>query len=827
MNVGAVASQVANDVRRRWKSSLGLALLIGLVAATLFATIAGARRTETAYDRYLAEADAEDVSISFYGTGGPLYESLLADMRAIPQVETISETAPMIAVPEVVPELMQDSQAGLDDQYLYKVNKPRLVEGRLPGSDRADEVLLNVAAAESLGFGVGDTIRLRTASRSDYEAAPTLLTERGLLRSFTVTGIAVFPGEVVPMAPVDGGAGVIFSPAYYAAHPDETFDYSYLHIRLKGGAADVAMFRTELSHLLEQTGIPVQYVPFIDAGARQAKVNRAIRPQAEALLIFGGMLGLVGLLILGRLLARHLLLDEDDRRQLWSLGFTRSQLLLVAMLRVLIMLAVAISLAMVGAILISGRFPIGPARTAERHPGIAVNVAVLALGTLVLSAVILIGAGVSVFRSLPRLRFSSSGPAPIAASRPSRVAAAIAELGAPPTAVVGVRMALERGRGRTAVPVVGALIATALALASLMAAFTFGTNLERLVTTPALYGLKWDIAIGNGFGGLPHAKAKAILDGDSDIAAWSAANIGELRLRADGVTESLEISTPAIGIDTFGSDVYPRMISGRPVRHEDEIVLGRRTANSLGVDIGDFVVTNTQAGDPVTLEIVGFAVFPGVGRAIFDSTDLDEGATVMAALLEDFTITGGLYTTYFVRYRDGLDQGPANQRLRDAFRDLDPDCQFELCIVTDQTPGGIRNYNEVKSTPVVLAGVFALLALATLATTLATSVRRRRRDHAVLKALGFVRRQVAIATAWQATTVATIALVVGVPFGVVGGRALWSRFSQSIGVEVSPQTPTVAILIAIPLTIVLANAIAFIPGRLAARANTAYALRSE
>ncbi|MEQ1874767.1 MAG: ABC transporter permease [Ilumatobacteraceae bacterium] len=821
--MGAVATQVNNELRRHWKASLGFALLIGLVAGTVFATIAGARRTETAYDRYLSEADAEDVMISFLGSNDPAFAESLRAIQALPQVGSIAATAPMFAAPPDIEIRFQDFQAGLDRQYLYGTNKPKLIAGRLPNPERVEEVFINRAAAAALHLEVGDTIDLVTQTAVEYYAAPTEFFERGDTRTFTVTGIGVLPGEVVPMAPFDGAAAVVFTPAYFEAHSDQAADYSYLHIRLTGGAADVAAFRAEFGALLRELG--ANTVPFIDAGARQAKVNRSIAPQAQALLIFGAMLALVGLLVLGRLLSRHLLLGEGDRRQLWSLGFSRAQLLAVAVLRVLVMLVIAVSIAVVVAVLASRYFPIGPARVAERHPGIAINVAVISIGAVATIVLFIVGAIISVARSLPRFGTAAVGPAPTAASRPSRVAAVLADAGAPATSVVGVRMALERGRGRTAVPVVGALVATALALGALTAAITFGTNLDRLVTTPSLYGLEWDVAVGNGFLNIPIESARPILDESSDVAAWSAGSISELRLAADTTAE--QISVPAIGIDTFGSDVYPRMIEGRAVREEDEIVLGQRTAKRLGVDVGDFVVTSDQTGAPLTLEIVGLAVFPGVGRAIFDSTDLDDGATVMAEVLEDPVVTAAKYTTYFVRYHDGVDETAANERLRLAFSEIESDCQFAaLCIVTDQKPGGIRNYEEVRSTPLVLAGVLAVLALATLATTLATSVRRRRRDFAVLQSLGFARRQVAVTTAWQATTVAIVALLFGVPLGVIGGRALWTRFSESIGVSVPAIVPTPAIVVLIPSTILLAIAIAFVPGRFAARTNPAQALRA-
>lgn len=157
-------------------------------------------------------------------------------------------------------------------------------------------------------------------------------------------------------------------------------------------------FRAGLSRALTDLGIPVEYVPFIDAGARQAKVNRSIRPQAQEL-VFGAMLGVVGFLVVAQLLSRHLLLEEGDRRRLWSLGFTRGQLLGVTMLRMLAMLGVASAVAVAVAVAASDRFPIGPARIAERHPGPAVNLAVVGGGVALLVALFLASTAFSVPRS--------------------------------------------------------------------------------------------------------------------------------------------------------------------------------------------------------------------------------------------------------------------------------------------------------------------------------------------------------------------------------------------------------------------------------------------
>jgi predicted lysophospholipase L1 biosynthesis ABC-type transport system permease subunit len=127
----------------------------------------------------------------------------------------------------------------------------------------------------------------------------------------------------------------------------------------------------------------------------------------------------------------------------------------------------------------------------------------------------------------------------------------------------------------------------------------------------------------------------------------------------------------------------------------------------------------------------------------------------------------------------------------------------------------------------VLAGLLALLALGTTAHGLLTATRRRRRDLGLLKAVGFTRRQVTSAVAWQATTVAVVALLVGLPLGVATGRWLWSLLADRLGIPSEPVTPTLAVLLAVPATLVLLNLVAAVPGRHAGAVPAATVLRSE
>src|SRR5206468_3082553 len=108
-----------------------------------------------------------------------------------------------------------------------------------------------------------------------------------------------------------------------------------------------------------------------------------------------------------------------------------------------------------------------------------------------------------------------------------------------------------------------------------------------------------------------------------------------------------------------------------------------------------------------------------------------------------------------------------------------------------------------------------------------TSVRRRRRELALLKTIGFGRRQVGATIAWQATTLAAVGLVVGIPVGLLVGRAVWRSVADGLGVATGATTPTVGLILTVLAALALANLIAFFPARNAARTRPAIALRSE
>jgi ABC-type antimicrobial peptide transport system permease subunit len=122
--------------------------------------------------------------------------------------------------------------------------------------------------------------------------------------------------------------------------------------------------------------------------------------------------------------------------------------------------------------------------------------------------------------------------------------------------------------------------------------------------------------------------------------------------------------------------------------------------------------------------------------------------------------------------------------------------------------------------------MLALFGAATLLHLLVVSVSRRRRETGLLKALGFVKGQIASAVAWQATTLALVGIVIGVPVGIVAGRLVWKAFATNLGVVPVPVVPIWLVVGLVACVIVVANLLAVAPALAAARTSPARLLRA-
>ena len=250
-------------------------------------------------------------------------------------------------------------------------------------------------------------------------------------------------------------------------------------------------------------------------------------------------------------------------------------------------------------------------------------------------------------------------------------------------------------------------------------------------------------------------------------------------------------------------------------------MLGTRTLRALGVSIGDTVDVGLFTIDraPQAMRVVGRAVFPIFGI----SGQLGDGAVVTLGGAKRIARALGnpSETSVLVRLAPGADP-------RRVAGDLGERLGGETVFLIDQgKPTDILNFGRVDATPYILGAILAALSIATLTNLLFSATRRRRRDLAVLKTLGFLRGQVRATVAWQATTLVLVALAVGVPLGVAVGRWTWSLFADQLGVVVAQQTPWLPILLLIPAGVLVANLGAAAPAAVAARTRPAVVLRAE
>jgi hypothetical protein len=180
-------------------------------------------------------------------------------------------------------------------------------------------------------------------------------------------------------------------------------------------------------------------------------------------------------LIVGQAAARLLATASPDTLALAALGMTRRQLTSARLSEVAAAAAAGAIMAAGVAVAASPLMPIGAARLAEPNPGVSADVTVLAAGATAIVVLLVAWAG------WPAWQLASEGArrsgTPAAPGLSSRLAAWLGGAGAPVTATTGVRLALEPGRGRTAVPVRAALAGTALSVLAVTAALTFGASL--------------------------------------------------------------------------------------------------------------------------------------------------------------------------------------------------------------------------------------------------------------------------------------------------------------------------------------------------------------
>src|SRR5919198_2675337 len=371
----AVLLRARAELRARWKAWLSLMIMVGLFGGAVIGISAGARRTDTAYPRFLAWSRAWDVAVPHFpaspSEGGNVFASVDLDhVEALPQVveatriEIYDTRGPISA------------NVPLDARALRSFDRPKVIEGRLPRNDAPGEIAMNWVRAESLGIHVGDTVRIEFPLLHPSAGHPS---ERIALR---VMGTEAQPGGFPPF--LTDTPGALMSPAFARAHRSDLAGFRASLVRLQRGFDDIPAFVDDLHRLAHHK------VLFIERQDSQAaNVQRSFHLQAIALWLLAGLTGLVAVLVLGQTLARQTFLESGENPTLSSLGMTRSQLLALAFLRAGIVGVAGALLAFVVAIIASPLFPTGLARVAEPYPGLHVDGAALASGALLIVGILM------------------------------------------------------------------------------------------------------------------------------------------------------------------------------------------------------------------------------------------------------------------------------------------------------------------------------------------------------------------------------------------------------------------------------------------------------
>ena len=793
----AVAIRLSAELRARWRAWLLLAVVAGLLGGLVLAVFAGARRGESALERLLVVSRPQDVTIA----KGFVFQNDDVDfdrIERLPQVARVSRDRPLAALIRTRSgEQMYGGHeasviplASPDGSQLRTLNRPPLVAGRLPRPGSDDEILADRKAVEILGLGVGETIpvrfiwkRLLGTPAVDFGAHPDRA-EVGPLARLHIVGVHARVGS-------DDFSGELrLPPAVYRALGGAKLGsfQEILNVQLRSGAAGIPSFRAAVDRIAG----PGDFV-FSPAAADRTKVQRSIELEARALRLIAVLGALVLLMLLALALMRQAEQGAADLPTLRAFGMSRAQLVALGVARAALVGMVAAALAVAVAIAVSPLAPIGRARDLEPQPGIDVDVAALATGATAILVAALAAGALAALRTLRT---------PVAHGSRQGTAGALPRAGLPPSMLAGLSLALVRRPGG---PGPGPTLAGAIAAVAVAAtALTFSASLDRLLTTPELYGQNWDyeapfdpsdvpaLRAGEGIPGLPPGR-------------W-------LSGVAVGTGSRLDVGGRLIGVNAYDDvqgRVPPTVVEGRAPRGPSEILLARKTLDELGLEIGDSVVVR-RGRRAVSMRVVGQGVVPESEWVKFG-----EGAALTFAGFKRVVPDAILFQVHLA-VAPGAGREASLGRLERHYDWAGP-----------ARPSSIGDFDGLTGLPALVVALLGASAAAALALTLTTSVRHRRRELAILKTLGFVRGQIFATVGWQATAIAAIGLVVGVPLGVAAGRFLWNLYAEDVGVVPAAVVPVAATALIVPATLILANLIAAIPGRMAARTQPALALRAE
>jgi|GEM_PF-2819557 len=854
--MGATLLLGRSAMRGSRRSYIALIALLTVGVGSALASMSIAWRTDHAYTDYLRRAKVNQLVIN------PLLitDRLLDLVRSTPGVQNVSMGRLLNFTTDDI-DAAKQAEFGDTTQTLgsvggryIDVDRPTIVEGRMLSAE--NEIFVNRGAADHYDLHVGDEISV-TFVPAQPNGPPPIETPAPIGHErVRVVGIGVFADEVLP-DDLYVNIKILFSPQLTAKYscvtkqpepnnpssidelrnlffaPNCSSDATLLSLRLTAGDAGVddvlasldARIAAENSRLpaaMREENFGFQVIPTVTS-AETERVRRSVEPVVLALRLLG-LACLGAAIVLAAATAHRTIQGAHVETQIWSqLGAARSQ----RMLAVASPAALGIVGGLVGALLAgwlaSGIGPV--ASVSVLDPNTAFGIPAVVIVGIITSALLVLIALLTL--SAWSATSTAAGTTPRAGT--NWLADAAAKAGDVPLAL-GVHAAV-RGRNRNGS---GMMIgASVVAIAIGTGGLVYSTNLVGLVTNAPRYGWTYDVGatINAGFDGADPATIATTLD-RPEVMGWGVA--------ATAITASIHgVKLPAIA-DVHGLvDLGLPTLHGSLPRNDHEVALGSTSAKRIGASVGDSVTVKTDFGERDAI-VTGIVVLPAVGAFLSDRAGLGTGILLSAPFFHEVITeaeaaagvpTGRFYDTIggfvAIDLRDGADSAQFIDTLGDGVRSWDSARRQPAMHLEPVRPAQIADLASIQTAPPLLAGLIALTMIIGLVAGLGRAIRIRRRELAVLRALGCRSSQIYATLCWQSLTVVVIGLVVGVPLGTIGGSALWRSFASGLGVAPAATIASAAIGIVIGSAIAVSILAALLPGRRAAAERPAAALRES
>jgi hypothetical protein len=568
--------------------------------------------------------------------------------------------------------------------------------------------------------------------------------------------------------------------------------------------------------LRDQSGVGYFLIPSTTAQERE-RVERSVQPTVTALWVLAGVAAAVTLVVTGLAVARELRRSEEELAQWWHLGLTTPERVQVMALPLLVAVGLGLVVALGGAWGLSPVGPVGSVRAVDPSPARDLSgwvVAGLAGLTLVAGAGIVLLAYRSAHRTGTSAWRTSGGR--VGGDRGPSAFQRLVRRSSRPEVAEGIRAAQTGYRGAGLVMASGGVAA-----AVFLAAVVFGASLATVVSTPVDYGWPWDVAanVNFGYGPVNLDKVANDLAARPDVASWS----------AFGFTSDVSVDgspvLSVVGLDRTSTVDLP-VVSGRLPHSADEVALGSRTARDLGVGVGDRVKVAGGGISRRSATVSGLVVLPPLGPFVSDRASPGVGVLVPEAMAPPSFLAGSV-AFVGIDLVGGADARRVRTALRPTFTSWDPRGWKVVDYDRPVRPAEIVDADRMRSVPLLAGGLLVAAAALGLGLAVVVSVRSRRRELAILRALGFTGRQLRDSVRVQALATTTVALVIGLPVGVALGRLAWRAFAQQLGVAAGPVVPLVWIAATIAGALAIALLAAALPARSAAHVDPATTLRSE